>query len=207
LRAPPALYLITDRRACSRPLPDAVAEAIAPLDPGRVAVQLREKDLTARALFELGRAVQAICQARGVSLFINDRLDVARALGADGVHLGSDSLPTSEVRRLWPQARIGISCHSPEELAQRREGADFATWGPVFSTPSKAAWGPAIGTSRLAEALALGLPLLALGGVDESRAAGLAAHRFAGLACIRAVFSAQDPGQAARALLAAFDGA
>lgn len=205
MRSAPALYLITDRHAAAGPLAPAVAAALAGVDPRRVCVQLREKDLPARELFALGREVLAACRARGVPLLVNDRVDVARALGADGVHLGGESLPASAVRRLWPEALVGVSCHSPEELGAGAEGADFATWGPVFPTPSKARYGAPVGTSRLAEARALGLPLLALGGIEAANAAGLAAAGFAGIACIRAVFSAQDPGVAARALLDAFD--
>jgi thiamine-phosphate pyrophosphorylase len=201
----PSLYLVTDRSASSRPLPQLVAEAISRVDPRRVAVQLREKDLSARALFEVGREVLAACRARGVPMLVNDRLDVAFALSADGVHLGGDAIPAAKARELWPQARIGISCHSPEELSQRRKGADFATWGPVFFTPSKARYGPPVGFEGFAAARAIGLPLVALGGIDPESAGGLKQKGFAGIACVRAVFSAQNPAQAAQDLLAAYD--
>lgn len=205
MRGAPALYLVTDRATAARPLPDLVAAALARVAPARVAVQLREKDLSGRALLDLGRAVLSVCRAFGASLLVNDRLDVALAMGADGVHLGEGALPAREARHVWPGAWIGVSVHSPEELAARRDGADFATWGPVFATPSKARYGPPVGLARLEEARALGVPLVALGGVDESNAAGLAGAGFAGVSCIRAVFSAQDPGTAAAALLSAFD--
>jgi thiamine-phosphate pyrophosphorylase len=198
---------VTDRAAGPGPIPDAVAAAISRVDPARVAVQLREKDLTARELFELGRAVLEVCRARGVPLLVNDRLDVALALGADGVHLGGGALSASDARRVWPRAAIGVSCHSPEELRERAPCADFAVFGPVFPTPSKARYGPAVGTARLPEALAAGVPLVALGGVDEARAPGLRRAGFDGIACVRAVFSAQDPGAAAAGLLSAFDAA
>jgi thiamine-phosphate pyrophosphorylase len=201
----PALYLITDRRAASRPLPELVAQAIREVDPRRVAVQLREKDLCARELLLLGSAVLEVCRARGVPLLVNERVDVALALGADGVHLGAGALPAREVRRIWPQARIGVSCHSSEELVERSDGADFAAWGPVFATPSKAQFGPPLGSRGLAEARAMGVPLVALGGINSTNAGGLSALGFSGIACIRAVFSAQDPAAAATNLLAAFD--
>jgi len=201
----PALYLVTDRTASAEPLPDRVAAALALVDPRRVAVQLREKDLSGAELLALGRAVLAVCRARGVRLLVNDRVDVALALGADGVHLGGGSLPASEVRRLFPNALLGISCHGAEELGARAPGADFAVWGPVFATPSKSRYGPPVGHSGVEEASRLGVPLVALGGVEVGNAPGLSRKGFAGIACIRAVFSAQDPGRAAAELLAAFD--
>jgi thiamine-phosphate pyrophosphorylase len=207
LRGAPALYLVTDRTASALPLPEALAAALSKIDPTRVAVQLREKDLKPRELFALGRAALEACRARDVPLLLNDRLDVALALGADGVHLGGDSMSAADARRVWPGALIGVSCHSPEELCERAPGADFAVWGPVFPTPSKARYGPPVGTFRLPEALAVGLPLVALGGVDEANAKGLRAQGFRGIACIRAVFSAQDPGAAAARLLSAFQAA
>lgn len=201
----PGLYVITDRRASARPLPDLVAAALEKVDPRRVVVQLREKDLGGHPLLDLGRGVLQVCRNRGVPLLINDRIDVALALGADGVHLGGGSVPAREVRRLWPGARIGVSCHSPHELRELKEGADFATWGPVFETPSKAAYGPAVGTAHLPDARGLGVPLVALGGIEAGKVAGLKKQGFAGIACIRAVFAAHDPGIAAQALLRAFD--
>ncbi|MGC4113112.1 MAG: thiamine phosphate synthase [Myxococcales bacterium] len=207
MRSAPALYLVTDRAACDRPLPEVLAAALSQVDPSRVAVQLREKDLSARELFGLGRAVLDVCRARNVRLLVNDRLDVALALGADGVHLGGGSLSAAVVRRVWPGALLGISSHTPEELASRANGADFAAWGPVFATPSKARYGAPVGTARLAEARKVGLPLVALGGVDHTNAAGLRAAGFGAIACIRAVFSAQDPAAAAANLLRAFDAA
>ena len=201
----PSLLLVTDRLASPRPLPALVEQALSLVDPRRVAVQLREKDLGGRELLELGKAVLRACRARGAALLVNERVDVAMALGAAGVQLGGGALPAREVRRLWPRSRIGVSCHSPQELAERAPGADFAVWGPVFETPSKARFGPPVGVRGLEEARASGLPLVALGGVDADNAGGLARLGFAGIACIRAVFSAQDPAGAARDLLGGFD--
>jgi thiamine-phosphate pyrophosphorylase len=201
----PSLYLITDRRTSPRPLPEQIALALEVVRPGSAAVQLREKDLSARELLALGRALLPVCRARGAALLINDRLDVALALGADGAHLSGTSLPASEARKLLgPSARIGVSCHSVEEVRERSPGADFATWGPVFATASKQAFGPPVGTRDLPEALKAGTPLVALGGVNASNAAALSGLGFSGVACIGAVNSAQNPGEAARALARAF---
>jgi thiamine-phosphate pyrophosphorylase len=201
----PALYLITDRKLSQRPLAERVAAALNGVG-ARATVQLREKDLSARELLELGRSVLAACRAHGARLLINDRIDVALALGADGVHLGSGSLPASEARRLLgPKALIGVSCHSAAELSERRDGADFSTWGPVFPTASKAKYGPPVGFSGIEKALELGVPLVGLGGLRPENAGSLRAHGISGVACIGAVFGAQEPGAAARALLEAFE--
>ncbi len=206
MSGPPALYLITDRRACQRPLAEVIDQALTAVGGARVAIQLREKDLGGKALFELGRSLLPVCRSHGAALLINDRIDVALALGADGVHLGEGSIPARDVRRLLgPQKLIGISSHSPAELEERAAGASFAVWGPVFATPSKAQYGPPVGTHELGRARKVGLPIVALGGIDPSNAGGLRAAGFAGVACIRAVISAHDPGRAARALLDSFD--
>ncbi len=207
MRGAPRLYLITDRHLSDLPLPERVAQALscAELDTRAVAVQLREKDLSGRELFELGAAVLKICRARGVPLLINERVDVAMALGAEGVHLGGEAMAAADARALLgSQALIGISAHSPEELRARAPDADFATFGPTFFTESKARYGAPVGTARLREALELGLPLLALGGVTPERAANLAEMGFEGVACIGAVFGAAEPAAAVRAMLGAF---
>jgi len=202
----PALYLITDRRLSPRPLAEQVAAALDGLPPGAAAVQLREKDLPARELFALGRALLALCRARGAPLLINDRVDVALAIGADGVHLSGTSLPAIAARGLLgPAARIGVSCHSPDEVRERSPGADFATWGPMFATASKDPYGPPVGARGLEAARALDVPLVALGGIGPKNARGLRALGFQGVACIGAVISAQNPGEAARALARAFE--
>ncbi len=201
----PALYLITDRTLSPRPLPALVEATLARVDPRRVAVQLREKDLGARALFELGTAVKRVCDARGVPLLINDRVDVALALGA-GVHLGGDSMRAADVRPIvGPKVTIGVSCHGVDEVRRRSPGADFATWGPVFPTPSKARYGPPVAFEGLEEAQTVGVPLLALGGIKRERVAELKERGFAGIACIGAVFGAEEPGAAAAELLDALD--
>lgn len=201
----PALYLITDRRTSPRPLPEQIALALEGVPRGSAAVQLREKDLSARELLSLGRALLEVCRARGAPLLVNDRLDVALALGADGAHLSGTSLPAPEARKLLgPAARIGVSCHSADEVRARAGGADFATFGPVFATASKLAYGPPVGTRELPAALGGGVPLVALGGVNPSNAGPLRGLGFSGVACIGAVNSAQEPGEAAGALWRAF---
>ncbi|HEX9024513.1 MAG TPA: thiamine phosphate synthase, partial [Geobacteraceae bacterium] len=138
------LYLITDRNGSGgRPLLHVVEEA---LKGGVRAVQLREKDLNSRELLELALAMRKLTGAYGARLFINDRLDIALAVDADGAHLGEQSIPADMARKVLGGDRlIGVSCHgSAGATAAQDAGADFITYGPVFHTPSKAAYGPPV---------------------------------------------------------------
>ena len=192
------LYLVTDRRL----VPDLVAAvraALLALPPGVAAVQLREKDLPAVSLLDLAARLLPICRAASAPLLINDRVDVARVAGADGVHLPSRGLPIAQARALLgPHRLVGISCHAPDEIAAaRRDGADFALFGPVWDSPGKSG----CGILALKEAVrASPLPVLAIGGVTAGTASRAIEAGAAGVACIRAVLGAADPGAAARAL-------
>jgi thiamine-phosphate pyrophosphorylase len=196
------LYLITDRKQLppGRDLVDTVAAALA---GGVRAVQLREKDLAAAELFPLARELRELTARYGARLLINDRLDVALAVGADGVHLGGHSLPVAATRKiLGPDKLIGVSTHRPEEVATaRQEGADFVTFGPVFFTSSKAAYGDPVGLDRLREACTTSLPVFALGGITCERLAVLRAAGARGVGLISAILTAPDPATAAAALL------
>ena len=194
--SPPRLVLVTDRRATDR---DLVTVVEAALDAGLPAVQLREKDLPGRPLLALAERLRAATARTGALLFVNDRLDVALAAGADGVQLGTGSVPVEVARRLLPPgALVGVSTHAPGEAVA---GADFALFGPVWETPAKAG---AQGESRLREAVrAAAIPVLAIGGVTAERVAAARAAGAAGVAVIRAILAAPDPGAATRALLAA----
>jgi thiamine-phosphate pyrophosphorylase len=168
-----------------------------------VAVQLRVPGLPGRALLALARAILPIVRREGQALLLNDRVDVALAAGADGVHLPSAGIPPAEARRLLgPGAQVGVSCHSVADVARALQGgASFATFGPVFDTPSKRRYGAPVGTARLSEAARLGLPLLGLGGVDSSNAAAVLEAGASGVAAIRAWLDAEDPASAVRALI------
>jgi thiamine-phosphate pyrophosphorylase len=197
----PLVHLITDRRLA----PDLAARAGAALEglpPGTCAVHLREKDLGGRALLDLARALALACRARGQLLLVNDRLDVALAAGADGVHLPSAGVPPADARRLLgPGALVGVSCHSADDVRRARDGgASFATFSPLFDTPSKRAFGPPLGLEPLRAAAALGVPLVGLGGIDAARAAEVRAAGAAGVAAIRAWLSGPDPAATVRAL-------
>src|SRR5438132_3023286 len=189
--SPPRLVLVTDRHGA------AVVEAA--LDAGLPAVQLREKDLPGRPLLALAERLRAATTRTGALFFVNDRLDVALAAGADGVQLGGGSMPIEVARQLLPSgALVGISTHAPGEA---RADADFALFGPVWETPSKAG---AQGEARLGEAVrAAALPVLAIGGVTAERVPAALGAGAAGVAVIRAILVAPDPAAATRALLTA----
>ncbi|HXU29442.1 MAG TPA: thiamine phosphate synthase [Thermoanaerobaculia bacterium] len=152
------------------------------------AVQIREKDLSDRALLDLARSARSLLPPE-TALLINGRADIARGVGADrvGVHLPGSGLPVAALRaRFGRDLLIGRSTHTLEEIeAARDEGAHYATFGPVYPTPSKAALGPPVGLAAFERAAALGLPLFALGGVTLERLPELARAGAAGIAGIR----------------------
>ncbi len=199
------VYLITDRKlAKGGDIVSAVAEA---LEGGVRAVQLREKDLGGRELFRLAEAMRRLTARYGARLLVNDRVDVAYAAGADGVHLGGGSIPVAEARRLLgPRALIGRSTHDGAELsAAESDGADFATFGPVYGTPSKARYGPPVGVAALAAACAAAkIPVFALGGVGPANMTETLKAGAFGIALISAVVAAADPRAAALELTARF---
>jgi thiamine-phosphate pyrophosphorylase len=200
----PRVYLVTDPSAG----PDVVARAAAALGalpPGTAAVQLRDRGATARELLALARALHRVASETGQVLLVNDRIDVAMAAGADGVHLPSAGTPPGDARRLLgSRPLVSVSCHSREDVLRALAGgADFATFGPVYDTPSKRGYGLPVGLDRLREAAALGLPLVGLGGIDPDNARAVAAAGASGVAAIRAWLDAPDPAEAARRLFAA----
>ena len=192
------LYLITDRRLASgENLLSAVEHALA---GGVRAVQLREKDLGSRELLELARKMRALTSTYGAKLLINDRVDIALAADADGVHLGRESISIRDARRLMgPDRLVGCSTHTAKQLAEAEaDGADFAVFGPVYFTPSKAAFGPPLGVDTLKRARAwTRIPVFALGGVGAENIHEVIAAGADGVALISAVLSAKDPRQAA----------
>lgn len=194
------VHLVTDRRLVSGSLAEVVDAA---LRGGADVVQLREKDLDGRELLALARQLLAACRGHGARLLINDRVDVALAVGADGVHLPSTSFRVAEARSLLgPDRIIGVSTHDPAEVrAAARDGADYAIFGPVFETPSKRAFGPPQGIERLRRATsAARLPVIAIGGITPARIAQVRDAGASGVATISAILTADDPESATRAL-------
>jgi thiamine-phosphate pyrophosphorylase len=180
---PPRLLAISDRRALAAAgssLERWLEEiAVSGVD----AVQLREKDLDDADLYALARQARTVLPA-GCRLLINGRPDIALAAGADGVHLPVAGLPVAAVAGRWGRRLlVGVSAHRVDEVeAARRDGAAYALFGPVFATPSKPA---AAGLDRLVAATAMGLPVIAVGGVTAERLPDLAAAGAAGAAGIR----------------------
>ncbi len=186
------LYLITDRHATKMPLVDAVKQA---LEGGVKAVQLREKDLPVRELLAIARDLRTTTKEHGAKLFINDRIDVAIAVNADGIHLGGESMPCSAVRKLvGNRMLIGVSTHSLDEARNAgSEGADFITFGPVFDTPSKRKYGEPVGLRKLGEVVReVELPVFGLGGVNGKNLGDVLYTGARGVAMISAILSSHN---------------
>jgi len=197
------LYLITDRKQAKMPLPEAVRLA---LQGGVPAVQLREKDLPVRELLALAQELRIITREFGAKLFINDHVDVAVAVEADGVHLGHQSMPVDAARKIVGSGMlIGASTHSVQE-AQEAEarGADFVTYGPIFETPSKAQYGTPLGKATIREVKYLiNIPLFALGGIKSTNVLQVLAAGADGVALISSILAADDITAASRKFMQA----
>jgi thiamine-phosphate pyrophosphorylase len=196
------LFLVTDRHQTKgRPLVPLLQRVLTAAAP---AIQLRERDLSARELVTLTLEVQAVTASRRSQLLINDRIDVALALEGVGVHLRSNSLPVSVARQvLGTQRLLGISVHAVEEAVQvESQGADYIVLGPIYETPSKQMFGPPLGIHTLERACRLvRLPIIGIGGVTAARAREMRRAGAFGVAVITAVLGAADVESATRELL------
>ncbi|NMA55724.1 MAG: thiamine phosphate synthase [Firmicutes bacterium] len=199
------LYLLTDKTlAKGRPLEQIVKEAIL---GGATLVQYRAKNTSSRRMLEEAQALLALTRRHQIPLIVNDRLDIALAIDAEGVHLGQDDIPCSLARKLMGSNKIiGISASTPEEARQAEsDGADYLGVGAVFPTATKADAGEAIGLDNIrAICEAVSIPIVAIGGINLENAASVAATGVAGLAVISALISAPDPKHTASALKRAF---
>ncbi len=199
------LCLVTDRSfLAGRSLADVAAAAVR---GGVTSVQLREKQADGRAFLELAVALKALLAPRGIPLFVNDRVDIALAANADGVHLGQSDLPVQAARALLGPARtIGLSITTVEEAERVPDGlVDYLGVGPVFDTATKPDAAAALGHAGLAAARGLSaLPILAIGGIQETNAGRLRAAGADGIAVVSAIMGARDPEAAARQLRMAF---
>jgi thiamine-phosphate pyrophosphorylase len=200
---------VTDRRAFAPPAvsPSSFQDQLAPLrasisravTAGIDWVQIREKDLDACSLLDLVRFAVAEAGASRSRILVNDRLDVALAAGAAGIHLGEQSLPVEAVAE-WRRSalrqdfQIGVSCHSLDSArAAESAGADFIFFGPVFATPSKAQFGAPQGIARLREVCAsVSIPVLAIGGIKQENARACLDAGAAGIAAIRSFQEAKN---------------
>jgi thiamine-phosphate pyrophosphorylase len=194
----PRLHAVTDERIARRADLDAVAGDLATGGGAELAIHARGRELSGLEHYQLAERLSVYPSVR---LFVNDRLDVALATRASGVQLGSGSLAPVEARRLGPDWWIGKSVHDLREAeAARAAGADYLLVGPVYATPTHAGQTP-IGVVRLPDFVALGLPVLAIGGVTLNRVAEVRAAGAHGVAVIRALWDAATPGATARRMV------
>ncbi len=193
------LYLVTDRRLCGgHPLEEVIIKAV---KGGVTYVQLREKDVSTRSFIEEAKRVKKLLEPYKVPLIINDRVDVALACGADGVHIGQEDMPYEIVRRLMGQkAIIGLSVETWEdvEISQKLD-VGYIGVSPVFSTPTKRDTKSAWGLEGVAKIKAYSRhPLVAIGGINESNARGVIEAGADCIAVVSAICAAPDPEMAAR---------
>lgn len=196
------LYLVTDRNQThGRDLLWVLESA---LDGGVEAIQLREKDLGGRELFFLAESARKLTQRYHARLLINDRIDIALAIDADGVQLSNASIPIESARALLGrQQLLGASTHSLEEAAEAESnGADFILFGPVYFTPSKAPYGSPQGIAALEKIVEkISLPVYAIGGINPENIADTRRTGVRGVALISAVMSVADPKDATKRIL------
>lgn len=195
------LYLITDRTVLLKTPNDelqttnlfaAIEEA---LKGGIRAVQLREKDLGIRDLLKMAYELRKITAGYAAKLFINDRVDVAIAADADGVHLGQGSMPAHAAKKASDnKLTVGVSTHTIEEaLFAEKDGADFITFGPVYPTPSKLKYGKPVGINALRNvASEINIPVFAIGGITEERVNEVMDCGADGIALISAILGSSD---------------
>lgn len=197
------LYLVATPRP-GQAEAEFLARVGAALDGGVDTVQLRVKEGEARPLIRLAERLRDLAHARGVSCWVNDRVDVALASGADGVHLGQLDLPAAWARRLAPSLRVGLSTHAPEQAARAlAEHPAYFAVGPVYATPTKPGRAAAgLAYVRHVAALRPAVPWYAIGGIDTGTVDDVVAAGATRIAVVRAVLDAPDPAPAAAALLA-----
>lgn len=195
------LYVITDAKLSRGRSHLEVAQAA--IEGGASIIQFRDKEMSTRQLVETARKIKELTDEASIPLIINDRLDVALAVDADGVHVGQDDMPAALARQLiGPHKILGVSASTVEEALQaEREGADYVSASPVFTTPTKPDAPPPTGLEGLRAIVeAVNLPVIAIGGINEKNAAEVIEAGAQGIAVISAVISAPDIVAAARHL-------
>lgn len=196
------LYLVTDRRFLrGRSLVDEVLKAV---KGGVTIVQLREKEAGSREFYQLALSMKAALQESGVPLIINDRLDVAMAVDADGIHIGQEDLPLSEVVRLWGKDKIiGLSINSLEEAREgEKDGASYLALSPVYATATKADAPNPTGLNLLREVKSrVSIPVLAIGGIDANNLVAVRDSGADGAAVVSCLMDAPDIEKAAREMV------
>ena len=190
----PALIAITDPVFSDEHLIRQSERMLGAVTRGTVAVQLRDKVRSTLSVFTLAERLAHVCRAHGAPFYVNDRLDVALAVGADGVHLGGGSVDVADARALGPGWFISVAAHSVSDVQRAaREGANAALLSPIFATPGK---GTPLGLEALADARGRVREgyLYALGGIDEANGRACFQAGAHGVAAIRAIWTTEDPG-------------
>ena len=196
------LYAVTDRHWLNgRTLVDVVKES---LDGGVTMIQLREKSLDEGKFLEEAKELQALCRERHVPFIVNDNVDIAKAMDADGVHVGQDDMAALDARAtLGPDKLIGVSAHTVEEaLLAEKQGADYLGVGAVFPTSSKSDVGEMSYETLKAICKAVSIPVVAIGGISGENVGKLAGSGICGVAVISAIYAAKDVKAAAADLKA-----
>ena len=201
-----SLYLVTDRSLSKgRSTAEIVAAAVA---GGVSCIQLREKSCGTREFLNEALALQPLLKSRNIPLIINDRLDIALAIEADGVHLGQSDMPLGRARKIAGDSLIiGISAESVDDaLRAEQQGADYIGISPVFSTPTKTDIAPPLGLEGVRQIRALvDIPLVGIGGINSDNAESVLAAGADGIAVVSAIVSAADPAGAAKKLKTLID--
>ncbi|KUK10484.1 MAG: Thiamine-phosphate synthase [Clostridia bacterium 41_269] len=199
------VYLVTGQElSVGRSTLEVVTKAV---EGGINTVQLREKNMSTRELVALGKEVRRITKEYGVILIINDRVDVAMAVEADGVHLGQDDFPIEDARRLLGEdAIIGLSVDNAEEAAFAEElGVDYVGLGPIFKTSTKTDTGPLVGPEGIAEVVEkINIPVVAIGGINKHNAADVLKAGAHSIAVVTAITKAEDITKETRELVEIF---
>jgi thiamine-phosphate pyrophosphorylase len=174
------------------------------LDGGATLIQYRDKSATMRQRYEAASALCGVVKAKGIPFIVNDHVDLALDVGADGVHLGQDDLPAAVARRVLPDdAVIGVSVGSvAEAIEAESDGADYVSVGPLYATGTKPDAGAAVSREMVKEVVeAVNIPVIAIGGINASNVAEVMSLGVSGVAVVSAVMTARDPRRATRRII------
>jgi thiamine-phosphate diphosphorylase len=200
----PRVHAVTDARVLARTNFLELAKRVATLGT-RVAIHLRDRTATGRALAERASALRAALDGSGTPIIVNARPDIAAAVAADGVHLGQGDLGVGDARIVFRSGWIGRSVHATDEAhAAARDGADYLMAGSTWASASHAGQAPQ-GTGFVASVVSAGLPVIAIGGATPQRARELPVTGAHGVAAIRAIWDADDPALAVQEMLEAWE--
>ena len=207
MRLPP-LYPLVDVEFCRARGDDPLGVLAAFLDGGARVIQLRDKHASSGVRLALADAAVALTRAAGARLIVNDRADLARLCGADGVHVGQDDLSVEDVRRIGgPSMIVGVSTHDERQLAEAaRSSADYIAVGPIFGTATKDTGYPARGLDLVRQAARSGRPVVAIGGITLARAPEVMAAGAASVAVISDLLTGGTPAARVRAFLDCLSG-